>query len=144
VIRRVIACTALFALALVMGCGAVERIRGPKQGASSDNEARYISPEDPLARPIQVGWTSARASYCGFIFNPDQLRADFLAFEARSGIPPEQMAKIEHAYDYTRQSVLSSIKDDPNTCSKDRTAAIRTDLNRYLAGDFSATARVAQ
>jgi hypothetical protein len=144
VIRRVLACAALLALAGLMGCGPIQKIRGPSIGASADKEARYVSPEDPLARPIQVGWTSARASYCGFVFNPDQLRADFLAAEERVGTPPDQMQKIEKAYDYTRASVLSSIKDDPGYCTKDRTAAIRRDLNRYLAGDFSPTARMAQ
>ena len=98
-----IACAALLGVAALTGCGAAEKFRGPKEGATSDNEARYVSPEDPLARPIQVGWTSARASYCGFVFNPDQLRADFLASEARLGVPPEQMSKIEHSYDYTRE-----------------------------------------
>jgi hypothetical protein len=78
------------------------------------------------------------------VFNPDQLRADFLASEQRSGVPPEQMDKIAKAYDYTRQSVLDSIKNDNGYCSKERTAAIRSDLNRYLAGDFSATARMAR
>lgn len=138
-----IACAALLGVAALTGCGAVEKFRGPKEGATSDKEARYVSPEDPLARPIQVGWTSARASYCGFVFNPDQLRADFLASEARLGVPPEQMSKIEHSYDYTRESVLASIKDDPGYCNKERTAAIRRDLNRYLAGDYSPTARLA-
>lgn len=143
-LRAAIACAALLGVAALAGCGAVEKFRGPKEGATSDKEARYVSPEDPLARPIQVGWTSARASYCGFVFNPDQLRADFLASQARLGVPPEQMSKIEHSYDYTRESVLASIKDDPGYCNKERTAAIRRDLNRYLAGDYSPTARLAQ
>jgi hypothetical protein len=144
VIRPIIACAALLALAGLLACGAVEKIRGPRIGATSDKQARFVSPEDPLARPIQVGWTSARASHCGFVFDPDQLRADFLAAEERVGTPPDQMQKIEKAYDYTRASVLSSIKDDPGYCTKDRTAAIRSDLNRYLTGDFSPTARLAQ
>lgn len=143
-LRTAIACAALLGVAALTGCGAVEKFSGPKEGATSDKEARYVSPEDPLARPIQVGWTSARASYCGFVFNPDQLRADFLASQARLGVPPEQMSKIEHSYDYTRESVLASIKDDPGYCNKERTAAIRRDLNRYLAGDYSPTARLAQ
>jgi hypothetical protein len=131
-------------LAALLGCSTVDRLRGPKTGATSESEARNIPPEDPLARPIQVGWTTARASHCGFVFNPDQLRADFLASEQRAGIPPEQMDKIAKAYDYTRQSVLQTIKDNPSYCNKERTAAIRRDLNRYLAGDYSATARMAR
>jgi hypothetical protein len=146
--RAAFACAAALVIAALAGCGAVDRVRGTTTstsvGATSDKEARYVSPENPLARPIQVGWTSARASHCGFVFNPDQLRADFLASEARAGIPPDVMPKIEHAYDYTRQSVADSIKDDINYCSKDRTAAIRRDLNRYLAGDYEPTARMAR
>jgi hypothetical protein len=130
--------------AMLSGCGTVDRLRGPKTGATNETEARNVAPEDPLARPIQVGWTSARASHCGFVFNPDQLRADFLASEQRAGVPPEQMAKIEKAYDYTRQQVFNTIKDDPGYCNKERTAAIRRDLNRYLAGDYSPRARLAR
>jgi hypothetical protein len=131
---------------MLLGCSTVsstvDRIRGPK--APSDTEVGNMAPEDPLALPVQVGWTSARASYCGFVFNPDQLRADFLASEQRLGTPPDQMQKVERAYDYTRQSVLDKIKGDPNYCNKERTAAIRADLNRYLVGDFSAAARAAR
>ena len=139
-----VAITAALLLATLSACGAVQRFKGPKQGASTEAEARYAAPEDPLARPMQVAWTSARATHCGFVFNPDQLRADFLASEQRAGIPPEQMDKIAKAYDYTRQSVLQTIKDNPSYCNKERTAAIRRDLNRYLTGDYSATARMAR
>ncbi|HET7447095.1 MAG TPA: hypothetical protein VFJ49_04145 [Methyloceanibacter sp.] len=131
---------------MLLGCSTVsstvDRIKGPK--APSDTGVGNMAPEDPLALPVQVGWTSARASYCGFVFNPDQLRADFLASEQRLGAPPDQMQKVERAYDYTRQAVLDKIKGDPNYCNKERTAAIRADLNRYLVGDFSAAARAAR
>jgi hypothetical protein len=130
-------------LAALSACGTIDRVR-KKDGATTETEARNVAPEDPLARPIQVGWTSARASHCGFVFNPDQLRTDFLAAEIRSGIPQEQMKKIAQAYDYTRESVLATIKDDLRYCNKERTAAIRRDLNRYLAGDYAPSARMAQ
>jgi hypothetical protein len=130
-------------LAAISACGTIDRVRN-KDGASTEKEARNVAPEDPLARPVQVGWTSARASHCGFVFNPDQLRSDFLAAEIRSGIPQEQLKKIAQAYDYTRESVLTTIKDDLRYCNKERTAAIRRDLNRYLAGDYAPSARMAQ
>ena len=38
--------------------------------------------------------------------------------------------------------VATTIKDDLRYCSKERTAAIRRDLNRYLAGDYTPTARM--
>jgi hypothetical protein len=127
------AAAAMLCFALLSACGTVDRIRG-KDAASGAEAAK---PEDPLARPIQVGLTSARASYCGFLFDPAKLRADFLAAEARAGTPPDQMPKIEHAYDYTHDSILDSIKDDPGYCNKPRTEMIRRDLNRYLAGDYA-------
>jgi hypothetical protein len=137
------AVAAALLVSALSACSTIDRVRG-KEGAITEKEARNVAPEDPLARPIQVGWTSARASHCGFVFNPAELRANFLAAEAQAGAPPEQMEKIEHAYDYTRESVLASIKDNLAYCSKDRTAAIRRDLNRYLAGDYTPSARMAQ
>jgi hypothetical protein len=138
-----LAVAAALALAALAACSTVDRVRG-KDGASTEVEARNVTRDDPLARPIQVGWTSARASYCGFVFNPDQLRSDFLASEVRAGATPGQMQKIERAYDYTRESVLAHIKNDPRYCNKERNAAIRRDLNRYLSGDYSPNARMAQ
>jgi hypothetical protein len=141
-VARLLAAASL--LAAVSACGTVDRVRGPKEGASTELEARSVAPQDPLARPIQVAWTSARASHCGFVFNPDQLRSNFMAAEARTGASPDQMQKIERAYDYTLQSVAATIKDNLNYCNKDRTDAIRRDLNRYLSGDYTPSARMAQ
>ena len=129
------------ALLALSACSTIDQVRG-KDGASSEKEARDVASNDPLARPIQVGWTSARATHCGFIFDPDQLRSNYLASEAQAGATPEQMQKIVRAYDYTRESTLASIKDNLGYCNKERTAAIRTDLNRYLAGDYAPSARM--
>ena len=134
----------LVAATLLAACGTVDRIRGKKEGAANDVAAVKVKPEDPLARPIQVAWTSARASHCGFIFDAGKLRSDYLATEASLGAAPEQMKKVEHAYDYTQQSVTDSIKDDPDYCNKSRTDAIRAALNRYLSGDYAPGARIAQ
>ncbi|HZJ12939.1 MAG TPA: hypothetical protein VFD26_09895, partial [Methyloceanibacter sp.] len=82
------AVAAALLLAALSACGTIDRVRN-KDGASTEKEARDVAPEDPLARPTQVGWTSARASHCGFVFNPDQLRSDFLAAQARSGATSE-------------------------------------------------------
>ena len=129
------------ALLALSACSTIDQVRG-KDGASSEKEARDVASNDPLARPIQVGWTSARATHCGFIFDPDQLRSNYLASEAQAGATPEQMQKIVRAYDYTRESTLASIKDNLGYCNKERTAAIRSDLNRYLAGDYAPSARM--
>lgn len=129
------------ALLALSACSTIDQVRG-KDGASSEKEARDVASNDPLARPIQVGWTSARATHCGFIFDPDQLRSNYLASEAQAGATPEQMQKLVRAYDYTRESTLASIKDNLGYCNKERTAAIRSDLNRYLAGDYAPSARM--
>jgi len=121
-------------------CGTV----GSLAGKDPEKEARDIASNDPMARPTQVAWTSARASRCGFIFDPVRLRATYLAAETQAGNPPEQMEKIERAYDYTLQSVTDIIKDDMRYCSPERTAAIRVDLNRYLGGDYTPSARSAR
>jgi hypothetical protein len=138
-----LAVVAALAVAVLSACSTIDKVRG-KEGASTESEARNISSQDPLARPTQVGWTSARATHCGFVFSPSKLRADYMASELQAGATPAQMQKIERAYDYTRQSVLTDIKDDQFYCNKARTAAIRRDLNRYLAGDYSPNARMAQ
>lgn len=131
-------------LAALTACGTVNRLKGPEDGASTEKDARNVKPDDPLARPTQVGWTSARATRCGFVFNPAQLRANYLAYESGFGYPPQEMAKIEKAYDYTRESVLSTISDDTRYCTTARLDAIRVDLNRYLAGDYAPAARMAR
>ena len=61
------------------GCSTLDSLaaKDPEQAA------REMELNDPLARPTQVAWTSARASYCGFIFNPAQLRANYMAAELR-------------------------------------------------------------
>ena len=121
-------------------CGTV----GSLTSKDPEQEARNIASADPLARPTQVAWTSARASYCGFVFDPARLRANYMASEMQAGNTPEQMEKIERAYDYTLQSVTATIKDNLRYCSTERTAAIRVDLNRYLAGDYTPSARLAR
>lgn len=136
-------CAAAAAVLLPLSaCGTVSNFQGSETGASNELEAHSIRPDDPLARPTQVAWTSARASRCGFIFSPEQLRANYLASESRYGYHPNQMNKIEKAYDYTRESVLDQINKDPTYCSKDRLDAIRVDLNRYLVGNYRANARM--
>src|SRR4026209_1003665 len=127
------------AAAQFAACSTVEKVRG-KDGASNDAEAVEVKPEDPFARPIQVAWTSARAKYCGFLFDPVKLRANFMAWAAASA-SPDPIKRLERASHYTFESVTEGIGEDPSYCSKARTDSIRIDLNRYLAGDFTPSAR---
>jgi hypothetical protein len=136
---------AALGLAVLQACSTVGRVTGSSQeGVKTDKDARYMATDDPLARPIQVAWTSARASHCGFMFDPVKLKDDFMAAETRRGVDPYQLQRFSEAYDYTRESVADTIKDDPSYCNKARTDAIRADLRRYLAGDYNPTAKLAR
>ena len=96
---------------ILAGCSTVERLGGTKkEGVSTDSAARYVTPEDPMARPIQVAWTSARASNCGFMFDPVKLKDDFMRNESRTVTDPYQLQRISQAYDYTLASVRSLVQ----------------------------------
>jgi hypothetical protein len=139
-----IAAILVIALAALSACSTVSGLTGSVDGASTEKAARNVEPTDPLARPTQVGWTSARATRCGFIFNPNQLRSDYFAAELAAGRSQAEMKKIKKAYNYTHESVTITINDNHSYCNKERLDAIRADLNRYLSGDYRAKARMAR
>lgn len=91
--------------------------------------------EDPLVRPFAVAWTSARAQRCGFNFDPAKLRANYLAYEATQS-PPDQLAKAEKVYDNTFKTIRSTVGANPEYCTDSKSAEIKKDLTRHLAGDF--------
>ena len=131
-------CAVAAAAALFVALTACGTTQGPEA------EAYNMRSSDPLARPTQVAWTSARATRCGFVFSPQQLRSNYLSSESRLGLGQAQMQSITEAYDYTLESVSQQINGDQAYCTKDRLQAIRVDLNRYLAGDYRPTARMAR
>jgi len=105
--------------------------------SAGNGEVAAIRNDDPSAKPVQVAWTSARAQRCGFNFDPAKLKANYLASEARAGAPPAQMAAIEKAYDSALVNVSANIKGDPNYCTEKKSATIKSDLQRHLAGDYA-------
>ena len=95
-----------------------------------------LADDDPSARPVAVAWTSARAQRCGFYFDPAKLRASYLAYEARQS-GPDLLGKAEQAYDQTFKTIRAKVADDPEYCSNSKSAEIKKDLTRHLAGDFT-------
>jgi len=93
-----------------------------------------LSNDDPAARPVAVAWTSARAQRCGFYFDPTKLRSSYLAFEARQA--GSDRAKAEKTYDSTFQAIRQRAASDPDYCTDAKSAEIKKDLTRHLAGDF--------
>ena len=112
---------AVASIALLVGCSTVERLGGTKkEGVGTDSAARYVTPDDPMARPIQVAWTSARASNCGFMFDPVKLKDDFMRNESRTVTDPYQLQRISQAYDYTLASVGDTIAPSAKAAAQGR------------------------
>lgn len=103
----------------------------------SSAEAKKPVTDERTERALQVGAASARASKCGYNFDPVKLRQAYLAYETKQGGPPDQLAKLEKVYDFTRTSIASKIAAEGNFCSDAKTKEIKADLTRHLAGDFS-------
>lgn len=106
-------------------------------GAPKPGEAGGVTNTDPNARPVQVAWTAARAQRCGFNFDAAKLKANFLASEARNGALQPQLAQTEQVYDKTLLTISAKIRGEEDYCSERKSAAIKTDLQRHLAGDFT-------
>ena len=94
-----------------------------------------------MTRAVEVGVVSARATKCGYYFDPQQLRTSFLAAEAQRTPDPVTLKKIETAHDFAQRKVANQIAKQENYCTADRTEATKNALTRYLAGDFSARKR---
>jgi hypothetical protein len=122
--------------ALAAGCGS--SAGGLITGSTSvgGDSPGSLTNEDPLARPIGVAWTSARAHRCGFYFDPNKLRANYLAFEAKEA-GAEQLAKVEKTYDSTFKTIRERVGEDPDYCTDKKGADIKANLQRHLAGDFA-------
>jgi hypothetical protein len=95
--------------------------------------------DERTERALEVAATSARASRCGYNFDPARLRYAYLAYETAQGGTPEQVAKAEKVFDYTRSSLAEKIAKEDNFCSEAKTKDIKASLTKNLAGDFSAT-----
>jgi hypothetical protein len=97
-----------------------------------------VGNEDPMARPMSVAWTSARAKRCGFYFDPAKLKTQYLAYESsRGGAAGEQLNKIEKTYDSTYRVTSEKVSADPDYCAESKAREIKADLERHLAGDYT-------
>ncbi len=126
----------LAAAAIAAGCsGGASLITGST--ASATEVPGAVPPESPLARPTAVAWTSARAEKCGFYFDSTKLRANYLAYEAKQSTP-DQLTKAQQAYDSTFKMIGQRVAANPDYCSDRKSAEIKAELTRHLAGDFTA------
>jgi hypothetical protein len=93
---------------------------------------------DPTTRTLQVSRVAAKAQRCGFNFDPVKLKANFMAAEgAQGGVDVAELSKLDQVYNGSFKGTLKSVKADESYCSELRTAHVKGDLNRHLAGDFA-------
>jgi hypothetical protein len=93
---------------------------------------------DPVARTLQVARVSARAERCGFHFDAARLKANFIAAEgAQPGADVAALGKLDQTYTVTTTATAKVIAGDEGYCSEARTAHIKGDLTRHLAGDYT-------
>jgi hypothetical protein len=106
------------------------------KSAAGSGEVGGVKADDPTAKATQVAWTSARAQKCGYNFDAAKLKANYLAAETRDGAPPAQIALYDKTYETTFATVTANIKNDADYCTDRRTAQIKGDLQRHLAGNY--------
>lgn len=128
----------------VPGCGSVKLPSLTTGSVTPQANAAVPPPDDPVARAVEVGVTSARAQKCGYYFDPQQLRTSFLAAEAQRTPEPAVLQKVERSHDFARQKVAAQIAQAEGYCTSERTAEIKSALTRYLAGDFATTKKPQQ
>jgi len=124
----------LVGIAMLGGCSGGDATEKPLITGGLFGSSKPAAP-DPMAGLKQAASTSAKASRCGFYFDPVKLKAGALAAEAQKNPAPEARQKAEHVYDLTRASV-TKLLDEAGSCSQAELAQVREDLPRYLAGDF--------
>jgi hypothetical protein len=126
----------MLAAAVCAGCtgGAAGLLTGSAPAATDAPSG--LANDNPQARPIAVAWTSARAQRCGFYFDPAKLRASYLAYEAKQS-GGDQLARVETTYDKTFKTIRERISGDPDYCTDRKSAEIKAELQRHLAGDFT-------
>jgi acetyl esterase/lipase len=127
-------CTGLTLAIVVSGCSG----GGGLTTASLLGTPAKPELDEPTERALHSASISARASKCGYNFDPRRLRESFLAAEAANGATPEQMAKLGQSYDFTRETVSKQITQPEEYCSEGKTREVSAALTRQLAGDFKA------
>ena len=143
-LRLAMLATAATAALVLTGCGgggssgsglSTASILGEAPAAAS-GESPGINKDDPMARPVQVAWTSARAEKCGFNFDPARLKASYVAYEQGQGADANRLGNITKSYDMTVAKIKGSLASQQDYCTDRKSALIKADLQRHLAGNY--------
>lgn len=135
------ACASLVLLTALAGCGA--SLPGLSTSALTGAAKPAVPQDDPTSRALQVGSTAARATKCGYNFDPMKLRTQFLAAEAAAN--PASVDQLGKIYDTAYNGVTKAVAGQgEGYCSDSKLTLIKSDLTRHLAGDYTATPRAAE
>lgn len=99
---------------------------------------------DPTGRALHVGAVSARATKCGYNFDPVKLKANYLASETALGATPADIEKLTKIYEVSHNGVAKAVAGKSGYCTEKKTAHIKEDLTRNLAGDYNPVQRQAE
>lgn len=127
----------------VSGCSGGPSLPSLSTGSVFGGETSSVKKDDdshltPTARALQVGTTAARALKCGYNFDPASLKSNYLAAEASAGLSVDELGKLERVYDTGFNGVTKAVTDPEGYCTRQKTEVISADLQRHLAGDYSA------
>ncbi len=125
------------AAAGVAGCGGGSSLSTGSLIGGPDAAQAAPKPVTASDRAVYTAANVARAQRCGFYFDPEQVKANYLASEQQAGTSPDAMPKLTKEYDATRQAVLSATANDSAYCTEGRTREVKATLTRQLAGDFN-------
>lgn len=110
---------------------------GLTTGAIGKAPPPQLKPATPGDRAFAAGVLAARASKCGYQFDPARHRYGFLAYEQGQGVDQNGLNGLATVYDRSRATMIRQLAPQDEYCSEERTAVIKNDLNKHLAGDFS-------
>jgi hypothetical protein len=93
---------------------------------------------DPTTRTLQVSRVAAKAQRCGFNLDAAKLKGNLLASEGnQGGADVAELAKLDKVYASSFNGTLKAASADESYCSPARTAHVKADLMRHLAGDYA-------
>ncbi|MGH1417468.1 MAG: hypothetical protein ACRBCJ_01270 [Hyphomicrobiaceae bacterium] len=132
----------LLASLLLAGCSGASGLTtgalfGSEDAAKAKAQVAKAPQDTPIKRAYQLGKVSARAVRCGYNFDKEALKSKFLQNESLTGLPVEQISKLNQVHDSAFRGVARAVAKQEDYCTSAKTKIIKASLNRYLAGDFT-------
>lgn len=126
----------IFGCLILGACSGTSILSGAKPPAPAG-----AAPAPPVVtltdRAFQVGAVTARATKCGYNFDPVKVKTSYIAYETSLGATPEDLSKLEKVYTIAYNGIAKAAAGEANYCNDKKTKEIKADLARILAGDYT-------